>query len=104
MRCPRRSSSASTADFPVPDRPVTRKTGNSATGRAKSITESADGLDRRGSVALTELLAQVPDVELHLVAGDRVRILPRELEQLLLAQHLVRVPDERLEQVVLRPG
>ena len=51
---------------------------------AVAIAEAANGLDRhtRGILG-RELAPQVPDVELHLVARDTMRVAPDELQQLI---------------------
>ena len=51
---------------------------------AVAIAEAANGLDRHtGGILGRELAPQVPDVELHLVARDTMRVAPDELQQLI---------------------
>jgi signal transduction histidine kinase len=51
---------------------------------AIAIAEAANGLDRHtGGILGRELASQVPDVELHLVARDTMRVAPDELQQLI---------------------
>src|SRR5688572_16386094 len=59
-------------------------------GCAIPVTESAHGLDRSRH---PELPPQVADVELHLLAR-RILVTPHELEQLLVAEDLIRMADE----------
>ena len=65
--------------------------------RSRAPSRSAPAPAASGS----ELLAQVADVELDLVARDAVRVAPDELEQLVAREHLVRVLHERREQLEL---
>src|SRR3954468_1949629 len=69
---------------------------------AVAVAEAADRLDRACVRCIRqELLAQVADVELHLVAGHAVRIAPDELEELVSRQDLVWVLHERGQQLEL---
>src|SRR5689334_17551786 len=71
--------------------------------RPVPVAEAPNRLDRgtpRG--VRSELSTQVADVQLHLVARGAEAVAPDELAQLVVAQHLVRVPDEGGEQPVLQ--
>ena len=78
-------------------RTTTTKARTRLARRAVRIAEASPRLDRnRVGRFGGELLPEVADVELDLVAR-RVGV-PRELEQLLVGQHLVRMTDERRQQ------
>src|SRR5207302_9096461 len=71
-------------------------------GASVAVAEAAHRLDRHLVCRVRrELLAQVADVELHLVRRDAIRVAPDELEQLVAAQHLVGMPDERRQELEL---
>src|SRR5207248_7812052 len=70
-----------------------------------AVAEPADRLDRNLVRRLWgELLPQVADVELDLIGRDAVRVAPDELEQLVAAQHLVGMADERRQELELERG
>src|ERR687896_25252 len=70
--------------------------------RPVGVAEAALGLDRRGVRRLwRELLPEIADVELDLLSGGAL-IPPDELEQLLVAENLIRVADEGSEQSELQ--
>src|ERR1700745_2143829 len=79
--------------------------GNGLTRRSVAVPEAANRLNRgRARCVGVELSPQVPDVELHLVAGGGQGVAPDELAKLVVAQHLVRVTDEARQEPVLEPG
>src|ERR687891_2667311 len=61
---------------------------------AEPISDAADGFDH----VRAKLLAQRTDVDVHEVGGRVEGIAPHVREELLPAQHLTRVAEERLEQ------
>src|SRR6476661_10612476 len=78
---------------------------NALTRRSVAVPEAANRLNRgRARRVGVELSPQVADVELHLVAGGGECVAPDELTQLVVAQYLVRVTDERRQKPVLEAG
>ena len=79
--------------------------GNGLARRSVAVSEAANRLNRgRSRLVGIELSPQVADVELHLVAGGGECVAPDELTQLVVAQYLVRVTDERRQEPVLEAG
>src|SRR4051812_49602723 len=71
----------------------------SLTGRHVPVAEAAHRLDRLEAFRLLpELLAQVRDVELHLVARDAAGVAPDPLDQLIGREDVARMLDEADEQ------
>src|SRR5215217_9341468 len=71
-------------------------------GHQVPVAEAADGLDARAD--RTELAPQVADVESDLVGRGRMWVVPHALEQLLVAEHLTRMIDERAQEPELQRG
>src|ERR687892_2668992 len=67
---------------------------------AKAIPDAANCLEARGA----QLLAQVAQVHVDHVRAVLVFAVPRPLEQLIAAQHLIRMAHEDLEQLELLRG
>src|SRR5207247_5072090 len=66
------------------------------------VAEAADRLDRYVRRRFwVELAPQIANVELHLVAGDAVRVAPDELQQLVAAEDLSRMAHQRRQELEL---
>src|ERR1700745_3574746 len=79
--------------------------GNRLARRSVAIPEAANRLNRgRSGLVGIELPPQVADVELHLVARSGKGVTPDELAELIVAQDLVRVPDEGRQEPVFETG
>src|SRR5439155_26705468 len=71
---------------------------------AQRIARAADRLDESRSAARLELDAQVFDAHVHEVRIAQIVETPDVLKNLLTRQHLARMPQEQLEQLVLAGG